>query len=128
MGRILVSSGSPYEELIGFSRAVRVGNQVFVSQTAPLMPDGSEPPSSTYAQARRALEIIQSALAEAGARPEDVVFTRVYLAPGGDHGEAARAHAEVFKEIRPANAFVYCSPPVDSRFLIEIEATAIVPD
>jgi enamine deaminase RidA (YjgF/YER057c/UK114 family) len=126
MTRTRVTSGSPYEAMIGFSRAVRVGNQVFVSQTAPIPTGDGEPPRDTYGQARRCLEIIVAALVDAGARPEDVVSTRVYLSPTGDHAEAARAHAEVFGDIRPANAFVFCATPVDTRFLVEIEAHAIV--
>ena len=77
MERRLVSSGSPWEPVVGFSRAVRAGDRVLVAGTAPVMPGGAEPPPDAYGQARRCLEIIAAALAEAGARLEDVVRTRI---------------------------------------------------
>ena len=79
MDRRRISSGSPYEPVAGFSRAIVAGNRVLVSGTAPVMPDGAPPPSTAHAQARRCLEIILAALAEAGARPEDVVRTRMFI-------------------------------------------------
>jgi enamine deaminase RidA (YjgF/YER057c/UK114 family) len=77
--RRLVSSGSPYEPVVGFSRAVRVGDHVFVAGTAPIMPGGADPPEDVYGQTRRCFDIILAALEEAGARAEDVVRTRIYL-------------------------------------------------
>jgi enamine deaminase RidA (YjgF/YER057c/UK114 family) len=124
--RRLVSSGSPYEPEIGFSRAVAVGPHVFVSGTAPVMPDGAHPPADAYAQARRCLEIVEMALAEAGARLEDVVRTRLYLTRREDWKETARAHGEVFGTIRPASTFVVVSGLLDARWLVEIEAQAYV--
>ncbi len=126
MERRLITSGSPYEPVVGFSRAVRVGPHVFVSGTAPTMPEGVDPPPDTYGQARRVLEIILAALEEAGARPEDVVRTRIYLTPAADFREAARGHGEVFKDIRPANAIIVVSGFVDPRWLVEIEAQALI--
>ena len=126
MERRLIRSGSPYEPIVGFSRAVRVGPHVFVSGTAPIMPEGVDPPPDTYGQARRVLEIILAALEEAGARPEDVVRTRIYLTPAADFREAARAHGEVFKDIRPANAIIVVSGFVDPRWLVEMEAQALI--
>jgi len=126
MERRLIRSGSPYEAIVGFSRAVRVGPHVFVSGTAPIMPEDDDPPPDTYGQARRVLEIILAALEEAGARPEDVVRTRIYLTPAADFREAARAHGEVFKDIRPANAIIVFSGFVDPRWLVEMEAQALI--
>ncbi len=90
------------------------------------MPEGVDPPQDTYGQARRVLEIILAALEEAGARPEDVVRTRIYLTPAADFREAARAHGEVFKDIRPANAIIVVSGFVDPRWLVEMEAQALI--
>ena len=124
--RRLVPSGSPYEPIVGFSRAVVVGPHVFVSGTAPILPDAGEPPPGAYAQAKRCLEIILAALEQAGARPEHVVRTRVYLTRVQDWTEAARAHGEVFGEIRPANAIIVVRGFVDPRWLVEIEAQALI--
>ena len=103
--RRLISSGSRWEPLVGYSRAVRVGNLVYVSGTVGVMPDGSTP-SDAYGQARRALEIIQRALEEAGTGVENVVRTRMFVTDIGRFDEFARAHAEVFGEIRPATTMV----------------------
>jgi enamine deaminase RidA (YjgF/YER057c/UK114 family) len=124
--RTLIASGSPWEPIVGFSRAVRVGPHVFVSDTAPIMPGDADPAPDTYGQARRVLEIITVALEEAGVRPEDVVRTRIYLTPSADHRAAARAHAEVFGDIRPANAIIFVSGFVDPRWLVEMEAQALI--
>jgi enamine deaminase RidA (YjgF/YER057c/UK114 family) len=126
MDRHLVSSASPYEKIVGFSRAVRVGNHVFVAGTAPIMPDGGDPPPDSYAQAKRCLEIILAALEEAGASPTDVVRTRVYLTDPDHFEGAARAHGEVFASIRPASAMIVVRSFVDPRWLVEIEAEAVV--
>jgi enamine deaminase RidA (YjgF/YER057c/UK114 family) len=111
---------------MGFSRAVRVGEHVHVAGTAPIMPDGAPPPTDPYAQTRRCLEIILVALAEAGAHPEHVVRTRIFATSPDFFGEVARAHGEVFGEIRPANAFIVVSGFADPHWLVEIEAEAIV--
>ncbi len=126
MERRLVSSGSPYEPIMGFSRAVRVGEHVHVAGTAPIMPDGAPPPPDAYGQTRRCLEIILEALADAGARPEHVVRTRIFATSADFFADVARAHGEVFAEIRPANAYIVVSGFVDPRWLVEIEAEAIV--
>jgi enamine deaminase RidA (YjgF/YER057c/UK114 family) len=128
MERRLVSSGSPYEPVVGFSRAVRVGHHVSVAGTAPIMPDGGEPPADAYGQARRCFDIILAALEEAGAGPEHVVRTRVFLVDASDWEEVGRAHGEVFADIRPANAMIVVSGFLDPRWLLEVEADAIVPD
>jgi enamine deaminase RidA (YjgF/YER057c/UK114 family) len=126
MERRLISSASPYEPIVGFSRAVRVGSQIFVAGTAPVMPDGAEPPADAYGQARRCLEIIMAALTEAGGRPEAVVRTRCYLTNAADWEAVGRAHGEVFADIRPANAMIVVTGFVDPRWLVEIEADAVV--
>jgi enamine deaminase RidA (YjgF/YER057c/UK114 family) len=121
-----ISSGSPYEPVAGFSRAVVAGRRVVVSGTAPVMPDGGAPPEDAYAQARRCLEIILSALAEAGASAEDVVRTRMFITDAAHWDGVARAHGEVFGEIRPAATCVV-TRLLDPRWFVEIEAEAILP-
>ena len=125
MERQRVSSGSPFESTIGFSRAVRAGRHVFVSGTAPIWPDGSVNPNPA-AQARRCLEIILAALAEAGAGPEDVVRTRTFLVDVADAGTVGAVHGEVFGEIRPASTMVAVAALLDPRWKVEIEAEAVV--
>ncbi|HEX5468950.1 MAG TPA: RidA family protein [Gaiellaceae bacterium] len=126
MQRRLISSGSPYEPVVGFSRAVRVGEHVYVAGTAPVMPDGADPPADAYGQARRCLDIIAGALEQAGASLRDVVRTRVYLVRVEDFEDVGRAHGEVFGDIRPANTTLLAGGLVDSRWLVEIEAEAVV--
>ena len=116
----------PWEQTIGYSRAVADGDRVFVSGTAPVMPDGAEPPPDAYGQARRCLEIVLAALAEAGAGPEDVVRTRMYLTRADDIDDVGRAHGEVFGDVRPATTGVVVAALLDPRWLVEIEADAII--
>ena len=125
MERRLISSGSPYEPIVGYSRAVRAGNQVFVSGCAPIMPDGGAPPADAYAQAKRCLEIVAHALDEAGSSLGEVVRTRVYLVRTADFEDVARAHGEAFSEIRPANTTLTVAGLVDPRWLVEIEVEAV---
>jgi len=125
MDRQKVSSGSPFEPTIGFSRAVRAGHHVFVSGTAPVWPDGSCDPDPAV-QARRCLEIILAALAEAGAGPGDVVRTRTFLVDVADAGSVGAVHGEVFGEIRPASTMVAVSALLDPRWKVEIEAEALL--
>ena len=126
MDRRRITSGSPYEPVVGFSRAIVAGPHVFVAGTAPVMPDGADLPGDTYGQTRRVLEIILGALAEAGAGPEHVVRTRLFLAPEADFDEAARAHGEVFSEIRPASTMLFVSALADPRWHVEMEAQALL--
>ena len=126
MERRLITSGSPYEPVVGFSRAVVVGSHVFVAGTAPVMPEGEEPPADTYGQTRRVLEIILQALAEAGAGAQHVVRTRLFLTPGADFDGAAKAHGEVFSDIRPASTMIYVSALADPRWHLEMEAEALL--
>jgi enamine deaminase RidA (YjgF/YER057c/UK114 family) len=126
MDRRRISSAMPWEETIGYSRAIVVGEQIFVSGTAPVMPDGADPPADPYGQARRCLEIILAALADAGAKPEDVVRTRIFLTRPEDIEEVGRAHGEVFRDVRPATTGVVVAGLLDPRWLVEIEADAII--
>jgi enamine deaminase RidA (YjgF/YER057c/UK114 family) len=99
---------------------------VIVAGTAPVMPDGSEPPADAYGQAKRCLEIIETALTEAGASLGDVVRTRIYLVRTQDFEEVGRAHGEAFSEIRPASTMLTVAELVDPRWLVEMEAEAVV--
>jgi len=127
MGRRLVASGSPYEPVIGFSRAVVDGRHVSVSGTAPVMPDGGDPPPDAYGQTKRVLEIIVAALAEAGAGPEHVVRTRTFLTSANDWEDVGRAHGEVFAQVRPASTMIVVSAFLDPRWVVEMEADALLP-
>lgn len=124
--RRLVASGSPYERVVGFSRAVVTGRNVTVAGTAPIPQDGSDPPEDTYEQARLCLEIIVAALREAGAEPQHVVRTRVFLVDASDWEAVGRAHGEVFSDVRPANTMVVVRGLLDPRWKLEIEADAII--
>jgi enamine deaminase RidA (YjgF/YER057c/UK114 family) len=124
MKRQLISSAMPWERTIGYSRAVRVGSHIHVSGTAPVMPDDADPPPDAYRQARRCLEIILAALAEAGAGPQDVVRTRIYLTRAEDIEAVGRAHGDIFGDVRPATTGVVAGL-LDPRWLVEIEAEAI---
>jgi enamine deaminase RidA (YjgF/YER057c/UK114 family) len=122
-----VSSGSKWEPLVGYSRAVRVGNQISVSGTAPAGPDGAVVGAgNVYLQTQHCLKIIVAALAEAGASPKDVVRTRIYMTDVTKWEEIGRAHAEVFADIRPATTMVEVSRLIDSLMMVEIEADAII--
>lgn len=120
-----ISSGSPYEPTIGFSRAIRVGDRVVVAGTAPVWPDGSCDPDPEV-QAARCLEIIAQALAEAGASAADVVRTRMFLTDAADGDAVGRAHGKVFADIRPAATMVVVSALLRPEWKIEIEAEAVV--
>jgi len=128
LDRRLVSSGSPFEPTIGFSRAVRDGRHVFVAGTCAVMPDGAAPPADAYGQAKRCLEIILAALAEAGARRQHVVRTRTFLLEAADWEEVGRAHGEFFADVRPASTMIVVSGFLDPRWVVEIEADALLPE
>lgn len=118
-----ISSGSPYEPRIGFSRAVRLGDRVLVSGTAPIWPDGSCD-SDPYVQARRCLEIMLEAIRQAGGDAHHVLRTRTYLTDASYADEVGRAHGEVFAEIRPASTMVVVAGLLDPRWKVEMEAEA----
>jgi enamine deaminase RidA (YjgF/YER057c/UK114 family) len=125
--RSRISSGAAYEERFGYSRAIRVGTNVWVSGTAPILPGDADPPSDPYQQAVICLGIIEHALVQSGASLDDVVRTRLYVTRA-DHIEAVgRAHAEAFATARPATTGIVTGL-LDSRWLVEIEAEAIIAD
>jgi enamine deaminase RidA (YjgF/YER057c/UK114 family) len=118
-----ISGSSPFEPVVGFSRAVRIGDRVLVSGTAPIWADGSVDPDP-YVQAKRCLEIVLEALEKAGATASDVVRTRTYLTDPAIWEQVGRAHGEVFADVRPASTMVVVSALLDERWKVEIEAEA----
>jgi enamine deaminase RidA (YjgF/YER057c/UK114 family) len=118
------TSGSPFEPQVGFSRAVRVGDRIFVAGTGPIGADDAD----VEAQAHRCFEIVLKAIADLGGAPEHVVRTRMYLTDPADADAVARAHAYHFKEIRPAATMAAVAALVDARWKVEIEADAVVTD
>jgi enamine deaminase RidA (YjgF/YER057c/UK114 family) len=125
MTRENVSSGSPYEPRYGFSRAVKVGDRVLVAGTAPIWPDGEVDPDPG-AQARRCLEIMLGALAEAGGSPEHVVRTRSFITDASHADEVGEAHGEVFAAARPASTMVVVAGLLDERWKVEMELEAVL--
>jgi enamine deaminase RidA (YjgF/YER057c/UK114 family) len=125
IARQRVSSGSPYEAPIGFSRAVRIGDRVVVSGTGPIWPDGSCDPDPER-QAARCLEIILGALAQVGAEARHVVRTRMFLTSAADWEAVGRAHGAVFRDVRPAATMVVVAALLDDRWKVEIEAEAVL--
>jgi enamine deaminase RidA (YjgF/YER057c/UK114 family) len=122
-----ISSGSPYEPVFGYSRAVRMGNQVFVSGTVAWGDDGKVTgEGDMYAQARQAIRNIEKALAQAGASLADVVRTRTFVTDVSRFDEVAKAHGEAFGDVRPAATVVEVKALVDTVMLVEIEADAVV--
>jgi enamine deaminase RidA (YjgF/YER057c/UK114 family) len=127
--RRLVGFGTPLEAQIGFSRAVRVGAQVAVAGTAPIAPDGgTATPGDVYGQTLRCFEIVERALTEAGASIAHVTRTRIMLTDIGRWRDAARAHGELFAEVRPVCTFVEVSGFIDPEWLVEVEVDAVVVD
>jgi enamine deaminase RidA (YjgF/YER057c/UK114 family) len=120
-----ISSGAAFETRVGYSRAVRVGNHIWVSGTAPIMPGDADPPATPYEQARVCLGIIERALGEAGASLEDVVRTRIYVTDASYIDDVGRAHGEAFATTRPATTGIV-TELLDPRWFVEIEAEAVI--
>ncbi|RMF03151.1 MAG: RidA family protein [Alphaproteobacteria bacterium] len=126
--RLAIASRSPYEKEIGFSRAVRMGSLIFVGGTAPIGPDRKPwAVGDPGGQARRCLEIIAEALAQAGAGLEHVVRTRMFITDVAHWEAVGRAHGEVFGAIRPASTMVQVAGLLEPEWLVEIEADAVLP-
>ncbi len=124
--RTRASSGSPFEASIGFSRAVRVGDRILVSGTAPVEPDGSSTPGDAEAQTARCLEVILAAIGQLGGTAADVVRTRVFLVEPADADGAGRAHGRIFGDIRPASTMIAGAVLLRPEWRVEVEAEAIV--
>jgi enamine deaminase RidA (YjgF/YER057c/UK114 family) len=126
-GRRLASSGSKWEPVMGYSRAVRVGNTIAVTGTVGINADGSYSPSMEQ-QARRALQIIVAAVQALGGKPEHIVRTRMFVTDVKRWEEVARAHGQLFAAIRPATSILEVARLIDDAALIEIEADAVIAD
>lgn len=126
MERLNIATGAPWEEKVGYSRAVRLGNIVEVSGTVALKDGQLVGKGDAYAQTKRILEIIEEVLGEAGAKVEDVVRTRMYVTDISQWEAIGKAHGEVFHDIRPATSMIEVSQLIDPDYLLEIEASAVV--
>jgi enamine deaminase RidA (YjgF/YER057c/UK114 family) len=128
MSRINISSGAKWEDIVGYSRAVRIGNIVEVSGTAPVDGDKVIGIGDAYAQTKFCLQKIEKALIEAGAKLKDVVRTRMFVTDITLWEDYGKAHGEFFKEIKPVTSMIEVKSLIDPQMLIEIEASAVIED
>jgi enamine deaminase RidA (YjgF/YER057c/UK114 family) len=126
MKRMNISSGSPWEDIVGYSRAVRIGNTIEVAGTTAMDGDQLIGEGDVYAQTKFIFTKIEKALKEAGASLEDIIRTRMFVTDISKWEEAGRAHGEVFKNIKPVSTMVEVSALINQQLLVEIEVTAIV--
>jgi enamine deaminase RidA (YjgF/YER057c/UK114 family) len=119
-------SSSPYESLVGFSRAVRRGNRIVVSGTAPIGSDGQTVEGDAYVQAKRCFDVILEAVEALGGSREDVIRTRIYVIDPADWDAVGRAHGEIFGEVSPAATMVVVAGLLDPRWRVEVEAEAVI--
>ena len=126
MNRRHTASASPYEAEIGFARAIRVGDRILVSGTAPIEPDGSTTPGDAEAQARRCFAIALDAIAQFGGSAADIVRTRMFITHASDWEAVGRAHGAIFRDIRPAASMVVVAGLLRDDWLVEIEAEAVL--
>jgi enamine deaminase RidA (YjgF/YER057c/UK114 family) len=124
--RVNISSGAEWEDKVGYSRAVRIGNTVEVSGTVAMDNGELVGKDDPYAQTVRCCEIIEESLNRAGAKLSDVIRTRMFVTNIEDWPEVGKAHGEFFKDIKPATSMVEVSKLIGSEFLVEVEATAII--
>ena len=121
-----IGTGGPWEGVVGYSRAVRIGDTVHVAGTTAIREGRVVAPGDAYTQAKVALEIVVEALAECGASPADVVRTRMFVTDIRDWEAVGRAHGEVFADVRPASTMVQVTALIEPDLLVEIEADAVV--
>jgi len=126
--RLNIPSGAVWEDQVGYSRAVRIGNTIEVSGTVSVKDGKIYGPRDPYEQAKRILEIIENTLIKAGARLDDIIRTRMYVTDIKQWEAVGKAHGEVFGNIKPATSMVEVKGLIDQEFMVEIEATAIVMD
>ena len=129
MPRQNISSGAPWENIVGYSRAVRIGNQIEVTGCVAIQDGQLVGKDNAYLQAQRCIEIIIESVEKAGASVTDIIRTRMYVTDiANDWENVGKAHAEVFKDIKPATSMVEVSALINPDYLVEIEATAIIQD
>ena len=124
--RLNISSKAVWEDEVGYSRAVKVGNQIEISGTVSVKKGKIYAPKDPYGQTKRILRIIEKTLSKAGATLDDVIRTRMYVTDITKWQEVGKAHGEVFKNIRPATTMVEVKALIDQEFMVEIEATAVI--